>query len=140
MVSLDRHVRHQEERIRLVFGFTVLSCILAASLPRDLGHELPRCEERQISLRPDGDRAVSRRNTNKRFDMPRPAGLVAIFAFLGVLRSPLSRARSHSVNANTNSVQPPGKASVSGQICGKRPATADPQPTGTAMYCLLLTE
>ena len=62
------------------------------------------------------------------------------FLQLASRRISLALPSPHSVSANTNSVQPPGNPSVSGQICGKSPATADPQPTGTAMYWLLLTE
>ncbi len=41
--------------------------------------------------------------------------------------------------ANTIRALPPGKSSTSGQSWGMRPATADPQPAGTAMYCRPLT-
>ena len=92
------------------------------------------------SRRPEGDReGTSQKGNTEQTDLIchvlsslRVLGALAVCLFL--------RARSYSINANTNSVQPPGKASVSGQIWGKRPATAEPQPTGTAMYCLLLTE
>ena len=36
--------------------------------------------------------------------------------------------------ANTKSVDPARKSSVSGQSWGMRPATADPQPDGVAIY------
>ena len=36
--------------------------------------------------------------------------------------------------ANTKSVEPARKSSVSGQSWGMRPATADPQPDGVAIY------
>ena len=49
------------------------------------------------------------------------------------------RSYDYSGRANTIRALPPGKSSTSGQSWGMRPATADPQPAGTAMYCRPLT-
>ena len=42
--------------------------------------------------------------------------------------------------AKTKSVEPARKSSVSGQSWGRRPATADPQPDGVAIYWRPATE
>ena len=51
------------------------------------------------------------------------------------------RNRDHfsSGKAKTNTEEPVGNPSVSGQSCGIRPASADPQPDGVAMYCFPFT-
>ncbi len=63
------------------------------------------------------------------------------------LHSPLGRRLKDAApvapphgRANTKSVEPARKSSVSGQSWGMRPATADPQPDGVAIYWRPATE
>ena len=53
--------------------------------------------------------------------------------------NPVSPTADHG-SAKTKSVEPARKSSVSGQSWGMRPATADPQPDGVAMYWRPATE
>lgn len=55
-------------------------------------------------------------------------------------KSPLPPAMPDQGRAKTKSVEPARKSSVSGQSWGIRPATADPQPDGVAMYWRPATE